>query len=290
MLVNIFYHIDEFCKSLNKQIPNLNGKNKRSRMTLSEIMTIMIYFNHSGYKTFKDYYLKHVLIHLRGEFPELVSYTRFVELKKYAIMPLSMFTQLGMMNQCTGLSIIDSFSIKVCHNRRISSNKVFKDVAKRGKTSVGWFYGFKIHVIINQVGEIIAFHMTAGNVADNNQKVLDEITKDLWGKLAGDKGYIVNNLTLEMLISRGIQLITKVRSNMKNKLMLLEDKLFLKKRGLIESTGNILKNSLSLEHTRHRSQANFLAHICSCIVAYFFYENKPSMNLFDPEGIYAISN
>ena len=103
------------------------------------------------------------------------------------------------MAECTGVSFIDSFSLNVCHNRRIYSHKVFKGIAQRGKTSVGWFYGFKLHIIINHGGEIISFYITSGNVADNNEKVLKKLTQKLFGKLYGDKGYIVRPEIFEKL-------------------------------------------------------------------------------------------
>jgi Transposase DDE domain len=150
-------------------------------------------------------------------------------------------------------------------------------VAQRGKTSIGWFFGFKVHFVINHLGEVLGFHITPGNTADNNQEVIKTITTNAFGKLVGDKGYICNEELFKSLYSKGIHLITKIRRNMKNKLLSLEDKLLLRKRGLIESVIGIFKNSLSIEHTRHRSSSNFLAHLCSTFAAYVFYNSKPSI-------------
>lgn len=198
MLLNIFYVIDNFCKDFEKQFDTRllgNGKNIRNRsfkLTLAEVMTITIWYNQSGYKTFKDYYEKEVLQHLRGEFPNLVSYNRFVELKNKIIIPLSAFLYLVNLNNATDIAYIDSFPLRVSHIKRASSHKTFKGIAKKGKTSVGWFYGFKLHLVINQFGEIIAFLITSGNVSDINEKVLCTLTENLTGKLFGDKGYMVN--------------------------------------------------------------------------------------------------
>ena len=193
------------------------------------------------------------------------------------MLPLIVFFQLNGLKKCTGISFIDSFSLKVSHNRRISSHKTFKKYAKRGKTSVGWFYGFKLHLVINDLGEIIAFCITPGNVADNNKKVLLTLTKDLIGKLIGDKGYIVNPELFKKLFSDGVHLVTKLKKNMKNQLMPLEDKLLLKRRGIIETVGGIMKEDLSLEHTRHRSVWGFLENIISTLIAYSFRKQKPSI-------------
>lgn len=284
LLVKIFCETDDFCKLFKKQFQKTfltDGKKLRNRpfiMNPSEIMTIAIYFHFSGYKTFKDYYEKHVLIHLKSEFPNLVSYNRFLELRKNIALPLAIFAQLqAQLATCTGASFIDSFCLEVSHQRRIYSHKVFKGIAQRGKTSVGWFYGFKLHIIINHVGEIISFYITPGNISDNNEKVLNKLTQKLFGKLYGDKGYIVRPEVFEKLYLKGVHLITKLRKNMKNKLISLEDKIGLKKRGVIESVGAILKEDLSLEHSRHRSVFGFMTHVISTLVAYSFRDKKPQI-------------
>lgn len=282
-LVEIFYEIDEFCKQF-EQIAKINlltsGLEKRKRafnLSLSEVVTIAVYYHESGYKTFKDYYEKHVLKHMSNDFHNLVSYNRFLELRKHAMPALVAFTQLNMLKNCTGISFIDSFPLKACHIRRAYSHKVLKGLAKKGKTSVGWFYGLKLHLIMNHRGEIISFFITAGNVADNNEGILLRLTKGIIGKLFGDRGYIVKQELFKKLYLNGVQLITKIRKNMKNKLMEMTDKLLLRKRGVIESLGGILKESLSLEHTRHRSAIGFVCHIASTLIAYNFRDKKPSI-------------
>lgn len=283
MLEFIFYQIDNFCKQYENQLGNnllSDGKNQRKRelsLSMSEVITIMIFYHHSGYKNFKDYYTKHVEIYMQNDFKKLVSYNRFLELRARALPALCMFLNLKGLGKSTGISVIDSFPLPVCHNKRIYSHKTFKGIAKRGKTSVGWFYGFKVHIVINHPGELIAFAITPGNVSDNNEKLLLKITKDLCGKLFGDRGYIVRQNLFETLYTRGIHLITKIRKNMKNKLMPFDDKLGLRKRGVVESVGNVLKAGLSLAHTRHRSIVGFFGHIISTLVAYSFKEKKPSI-------------
>jgi hypothetical protein len=283
MLVKIFYHIDNFCKDFQKQFcKNLLSdgsglRDRKSQLSMSEVMTICIYYHVSGYNKFKDYYEKDVCVHMKKDFHQLVSYNRFLELRQKIVFPLLIFAQLYATKHCSGISFIDSFSLEVSHIRRASSHKTFKALAAKGKTSVKWFYGFKLHVVINNLGEIIAFCITPGNVADCNQIILTKLTKKLFGKLFGDKGYIVNKNVFECLLSKGVRLITKLRKNMKNKLITPEDQYFLKKRGIIESVGSILKEQLLLEHSRHRSIFGFLCHIISTIIAYSFRESKPSI-------------
>lgn len=283
-LTKIFYEVDEFCKQFEKQFERRllsDGEDKRKRafsLSLSEIMTIVIYYHESGYKTFKDYYEKQVLVYMRGDFQVLVSYNRFLELRQKALLPLLIFLQLNGLRQCTGISYIDSFPLTVCHVKRASSHKTFKGIAQKGKSSMGWFYGFKLHVIINQKGEIISFRITPGNVADNNEGVLVKLTKNLFGKLFGDRGYLINEELFKKLYSNAVHLITKIRKNMNNKLVEMEDKLLLRKRGIVESVGSILKESISIEHSRHRSLAGFLCHILAALVTYCLREKKPSID------------
>lgn len=286
MLVTIFYHVDEFCKLFQAALQAKSVIDQQSyvqisaaSMSLSEIMTICIFYHYSGYKNFKSFYKNHVLVHMRSDFKRLVSYNRFVELMQGIITPLTLFLKICCIAKCTGISYIDSFALKVCHNRRIHSNKVFKGLAARGKTSIDWFYGFKLHLIVNDAGEIVNFAITPGNVADNNGDLLETLMRDLFGKVFGDRGYIVNEELYRKLYEKGIQLITKIRKNMKNMLMHLSDKLLLRKRGTIESIGGILKEVFDLEHSRHRSPRNFLCSVLSAITAYFFKPNKPTVAL-----------
>jgi hypothetical protein len=282
MLVEIFYHIDEFCKDLKTSDQKkllLSGNKKRNRqgnLLMSEIVTIIVYYHYSGYKTFKDYYQKHVLVHLKNDFNPLVSYNRFIELKPKALFILSLFVQMKKSGTCTGISIIDSFPIEVCHIKRASSHKTFNGIAKKGKTSVGWFYGLKLHATINHLGEILSFVLTPGNIIDNNPRVVEKITQNFFGKLIGDKGYIGR---AKDLARRGIQLLHRLRKNMKQVPIFALDALLLAKRALIETVGGLLKQQFSLEHTRHRSKENFLVHIFSTIAAYSFKAVKPSINI-----------
>jgi hypothetical protein len=212
---------------------------------------------------------------LTSEFPRLVSYNRFVELMPRVLVPLWFYLH-SRKGQVTGISFIDSTPIAVCHNRRISSHKVFAGIAQRGKTSMGWFYGFKLHLLINEHGEILAFSITAGNVDD--RKPVAQMTEKVWGKVFGDKGYISAKLLME-LFAEGVELITRIRRNMKQKLMPMLDKILLRKRALIEVVNDQLKNISQIEHTRHRSVANFLVNVVSGLIAYSHQDKKPSLNL-----------
>jgi hypothetical protein len=279
-LLELFVAVDDFCQAFEEQVAKqqLVGKAKRGPvcgLSASEIMTIVINFHQEGYRNFKAYYLKHVCLDLRGEFPNLPSYNRFVELMAGVLLPLTAYLQ-SRYGACTGISFIDSTALAVCHNRRIRRHKVFKDLAARGKTSVDWFFGFKLHLIVSDQGELLAVFLTPGNVDDRDP--LPHMTQDLFGKLFGDRGYVSQKL-FEQLFERGLELITTIRKNMKNSLMRLEDKLLLRKRYIIETINDQLKNISQVEHTRHRKPANFAVNLIAGLIAYTFQPKKPSLNL-----------
>ena len=242
-------------------------------------MTIMIYFHQMRYRDFKTYYTQLVQGYLRAEFPRLVSYTRFVELMPSVLVPLCAYLR-SIYGECTGISFVDSTPIRVCHNRRIHQHKVFAELAARGKNSVDWFYGFKLHLVVNDRGELLACRLTAGNV--DGRRPVPKLTQRLWGKLFGDKGYLSQPLT-QQLRQRGIVLITKLKSNMKNRLILLSDKLLLRKRSILETITDQLKNISQIEHTRHRSLANFMVNLVCGLIAYCHQPKKPSLALDLPQ-------
>lgn len=247
----------------------------------SEVITILIAFHQSGYRTFKHFYEKHVCIYWRAEFPNLVSYSRFVQLKKevLALLTLYLHAHLG---ECSGISFVDSTRLRVCDNKRISSHRVFAEHAGRSKTSMGWFYGFKLHLLINEKGDLLGFELTPGNTDD--RQPLWELSGDrFFGTLYGDKGYISKDLR-EILNARGINLCYKVRRNMKPLDLSVSEEVLLKKRSIIESVIKELKTQTVLEHSRHRSFVNFQVNIVSALIAYQFLENKPSVHLCELPG------
>jgi hypothetical protein len=289
-LTEIFCDVDDFCLELSKRIsqyqclPSGKRHKRKCRLKLSEVMTIVICFHLSRYRTFKDYYQHCVTKHMKKDFKDSVSYNRFVELMQQATIPLFFYAQQKCLGKATGLSFIDSTTIDVCHNRRIYSHKVFQGIAQKGKSSTGWFFGFKLHLVVNEKGELLGFNLTAGNIDDRNPMVIDKITKNIFGKLFGDRGYLSQAL-FEKLWNRGIQLITKIKKNMKNKLMPYLDKILLRKRAVIESINDVLKNVCQIEHSRHRSPINFLTNMFSGLVAYTFLPKKPSLKFVQFEQI-----
>lgn len=280
-LVETFCDVDDFCEVFIpawEQTLIANGDMKRrreKRMTPAEIMTIIIGFHQSHHRDFKNYYLGYIARHLTSYFPSLLSYTRFIEVMPSVVIPLSSYltTLLG---KPTGIAFVDSTKISVCHIIRAKRNRVFDGIAKHGKGTMGWSFGFKLHLIVNHIGEILSVKITEGNVDD--RKPIPEMASALTGKLYGDKGYLGKALASE-LWENGVELVTNVRKNMKKKAMALWDRAMLKKRFIIETINDQLKNISYVEHSRHRSLSGFMINMLGGLIAYSLKENKPSLNL-----------
>ncbi|MDC9616079.1 IS982 family transposase [Xenorhabdus khoisanae] len=281
-LVEIFCDVDDFCRLFTPQWEQFcldSGHRLRRRqghMYPSEIMTILILFHLSHYRDFKNFYLEHIWKYHHKDFPTLVSYSRFVSVAPSVLVPLcSYLTQLK--GKPTGIAFIDSTSLSVCHNIRIPRHKVFAGIAKRGKNSMGWFYGFKLHLVVNHQGEILALKVTAGNVDD--REPVRELTTELTGSLYGDKGYLSQELA-DDLAKTDVTFITKKRRNMKAHMQAEWDNIMLKKRFIIETINGQLKLISQIEHSRHRSLRGFMLTVLGGLIAYCLKLKKPSLKVF----------
>jgi Transposase DDE domain len=288
-LIQIFIAVHDFIQPFEQVLASrsLNAQTRQPTrqpdLAASEIITLLVYYHHSGYKNFQYYYERLVLPQMHSYFPKLVSYNRFVELLPRHFIGLQAFARyLSSTNQRTGCYFIDSKKLPVCHNRRIHSHRVFAELAGRGMSSTGWFYGLKLHLVINELGQIVNFCFTSANVADQNAKVLRQLLKGLQGRCYGDKGYL--SKLFGEFYEQGLRLVTKVKRNMKNQLVELDDKIRLKKRALIESVNDILMSVQDIDHTRHRSPINALVHSLAGLVGYHFYDTKPSVYVKPVQG------
>ena len=245
-------------------------------MSMSEMMTIVVHFHQQRYRDFKTYYTEYVAVHLRREFPQQVSYTRFIQLIPRILVALCAYLR-HCYGPCSGIGFIDSTALAVCHNRRINQHRVFEGIAQRGRTSVDWFFGFKLHLVVNDRGELLSCCVTAGNVDD--RRPVPKLVRQLWGKLFGDKGYLSQPLADQLMEDHAIELITKARSNMKPAVMAAFDKFLLRKRAIVESIYDQLKNISQIEHTRHRSLVGFMINVLGGLIAYCHQPKKPTLNL-----------
>ena len=281
-LDSLFCDVDDFCLCFEGQWHSKllhHGVIKRFRrksLCLSEIMTILIAFHQNHYRNFKHFYLDHVTKHWHSAFPKLPSYQRFVEWIPSTLIPLCVYLQ-RCYGSCTGIGFIDSTSLKVCHNRRIKRHRVFKGLAQRGKTSVDWFFGFKLHLVVNELGQLLNVNLTPGNVDD--RRPVPTLLQGLFGKIFADRGYVSQKLATQLLEEFDIQFFAKPRRNMKNKLMRLHDKLLSRQRSIIETINDQLKNISQIEHSRHRSPVNFCVNVLCGLIAYCHKPKKPSLHL-----------
>jgi len=283
-ITKIFVSIDDFCIAFEpilekRLIGKAKIRNRPCRLSMSEVMTIQVLFHHSGMRTFKDFYLGYVCVHLKDMFPTTVSYNRMTELCSASMLHLFAYLKSFGLGECTGISFVDSTPLRVCHNKRIHQHKTFKGIAQRGQCSIGWFYGFKLHLICNDVGQLVDVYITPGNVDDRKPLGQKSFINKLWGKLFGDKGYISKALFSE-LFGQGIHLVTKLKRNMKStSLTPLMDAVLLRKRAIAETIIDQLKNICQVEHSRHRSPRNFFNNLFAALIAYNFNDKKPSLKM-----------
>jgi hypothetical protein len=278
-ITEIFCVVDEFCKEYDQLVDKhlLGNPSKRPpTMSKSEVITITILFQLSGFRTFKHFYIFYLQKHMQDDFPNTVSYNRFTELMQQNLMPMTLFLKTCCLGDCTGISFIDSTPVRVCKPKRIKNNKVFKGIATTGKSTMGWFHGFKLHIVINDKGEILNFTITQANVDDRTPLKKKSFLDKIYGKLYADKGYIGKDL-MQLLFTDGLHLITHIKNNMKNSLMTMSDKILLRKRSVIETVNDELKNICQIEHSRHRCFTNFLSNIVAGLIAYSFLPKKPSI-------------
>ena len=280
-LLELFCDIDDFWQIYEpiwKRSLLSNGKQRlrKLKMSMSEMMTIVVHFHQKRYRDFKTYYVEHVLVEMNAEFPDLFSYNRFIQLMPRILIALCAYLR-SCFGRCSGVAFVDSTALAVCHNRRISQHRVFDGVAERGRTSVDWFFGFKLHVVVNDCGELLSCCVTPGNTDD--RKPVPKLVEHLFGKVFGDKGYLSQPLADQLMEDYAVELITKVRANMKQKVIDDGDKFFLRKRAIVETIYDQLKNISQIEHTRHRSLVGFMINVMGGLIAYCHQPKKPSLNL-----------
>ncbi|WP_449426653.1 IS982 family transposase [Pontibacter beigongshangensis] len=283
-LTEIFIACDDFMhKFKSHQLSNgYQIEPATQLMSESEMMAIVIFYHHSGLRCFKYFYELGVRGALRSYFPACYSYSRFVGLIQRLNLPLFLFLCACRLAAATRGNYVDATKLVVCHNKRSFHHRVFQGLARRGKSSTGWFFGLKLHAVINELGQLVVFRITSGNVADNNPQLLGQLTGRLQGFLYGDAGYISS--IAQSLRDRGLELITKLRKNMQPQELTPEQKHYLRHRGLIESVFNLLKKHCDIDHTRHRSPLNFFINLWGGLIAYSFMDKFPSMPQFLPKA------
>ena len=212
-LVEDVCQFDDFCQAfgphwearlLRQEAQPAKKRGSQAGLADSEIMTILVLYHRSRFRHFKAFYAGVVLTLLRAAFPKAPCDARFIAVTQHVWVPLTAFL-LSRMGRRTGLSSIDSTSRPVCHPQRITRHRVLAGLAERGTTSTGWFFGFKLHRVFNHQRQIVALALTPGNVHDTTPG--PQLTRDLIGKLFGDKGYVGQDLA-HRLLRRGLALMS----------------------------------------------------------------------------------
>jgi hypothetical protein len=281
-LVEQFCVFDDFVVAARAQMaPRLlsDGKPERRHgppagLVDSEIMTILTMYHESRFRDFKTFYEMMILKLFRSYFPRAPCYERFLTLTKYVLSLLTLFLAC-MTTTKSGIYYVDSTPLPVCHNKRIAKHRVFGGLASRGRTSVGWFFGFKAHFIFNDLRQIVAVKITPGNVNDTTP--LPELAYNLTGKIFGDKGYVSKKVT-KALAEKGLILLTRPKKNMKPLPISTQDEVLLKARSIAETIIGHIKEFSSLRLPKHRSVPNAFTHMIAAIVAYQFH---PLMRIRD---------
>ena len=288
-VIQIFIDCDDFIIDLSRQIQQSgsfvgNSSSPASALSASEVMTICILYHHSRADCFKSFYELLALKQLKSFFPELPSYPHFVKLKKHYFFELFAFLwSKRLYNASTEANFVDSKKLEVCHPKREKQHATMQGLAKKGKTSTGWFFGLKLHLIINENGQPVRFLVTSGNRVDNNEKVLKQLFKGLKGLFYADRGYLTKlKVWLEQ---QGVMLITKIRKNMKPLKLTPKQKHYLKNRSLIETVFGLLTFQCDIDHTRHRSQSGFFINLFSALIAYTYFDRFPQLKRFSAKEI-----
>ena len=288
----MFCCVDDFCQVF---IPAMHARlladgtrqrNRQPALSESELISILVAFQTSRFRDFKAFYL-FLMLHHRREFPGLLSCRRVLTLLPRTTLPLFALL-LSLRGDCTGTSFVDSTVLRVCHIKRASKHRVFKGIAAKAKSSMGWFFGFKLHLVINDPRKrkaisTVDFIYSGGGNVDDRTPIKAGMFDGLFGKVFGDKGYLGKDL-FKWLMEQGIKLVTPLRKNMKQALMLMDEKLLLRKRSLIETVNDHLKNVCQIEHSRHRSPVNFVVHLMAGLAAYAMLPSKPRIRVDDQPG------
>ena len=262
-LYHIFDQIDNLLKTMSaslkrKLLSDLRPKGGRpSGLSLQAILAFGIFRFATGVKDVKHYHRK-LLSSYSKELGRIPNYGNFNALMNQAT-PYVIFL-LQWICYCHqsaggGLYFMDSTPMKVCENKRIFDHKVCEDMAQRGKSSMGWFFGFKLHVVCDSLGRLVSLLITPGNTDD--RKFALKLLKGLRGLCVADAGYVSKKLMQE-LYQQGLLLLTDVRNSMK-RLMSETQHGLLKLRQRIEGVFSCLKHRLKAEASIARSPLGYLS-------------------------------
>jgi len=267
-LYHIFDRIDDLLKAMSislrrKLLADLKPKGGRpSGLSLPAILTLGIFRFATGVKDVKHYHRKLVSSYSQelGRIPNYGNFNALMNQATPYVIFLLEWICYSNKSTSNGAYFLDATSLKVCENKRIFDHKVCEDIAQRGKSSMGWFFGFKLHVVCDSLGRLVSLLITPGNTDD--RKFVLKLLKGLKGLCVADAGYVSKKLMHE-LYEQGLLLLTDVRNSMK-RLMSEAQHAVLKLRQRIEGIFSCLKHRLKAEASIARSP---LGYVSRCLYA-----------------------
>ncbi len=281
-IIKIFCDVDDSCKEFVRMrvgrpqlaAPGTRRGSRTPSLSEREIITIALLFHFGTYRNFKEYYLNFIRGEKHGFFPAAVSYNRFLELLPRVLVPLARF--LG----TRGPGGVHGHRLRrLHHDPRLPQRSALQQPGlRRGGHGRAGFDGVDARLqappALQRPGEIVRFALTGANARDLDPGVWALFARGLRGHVFADRGYIFAGLS-QRLRAQGVRLVTGVCRNMKNRLLPLWEKEMLRKRAIIETINDLLKNTAQIAHTRHRSAGNFTINLLSALGAYCYFDNKP---------------
>ncbi len=276
VLEQLYFFVSELTAFVQNRCPQLVGRiqvGRNHKLTPAELLTISLYRFVTKQQDFKTYYGFLKGYHAR-EFPQLPHYSQVLRYQKQLLPFESLLLSLLMaMNRSNFknakeyLMFVDGSEIPVCTNKRIFTHKVSRIIAQRSKSSKGWFYGFRLHILCDRKGNLLGIKITPGNI--DERKMVLKLIKDLQGILVADAGYISSELQ-KKLSGLNVWFLTGVKKNQK-KLMTKANHLLLKARQRVETTIGVLKQRLGLVTSLPRSVPGYQVHYVLVCLAYCIF-------------------
>ena len=274
-IVGLYTVVDDFFKSIKQEkVWNLiqesfyGKRGPKPKLSISEVVTLNIirfYVRSADLKTFyklaKDRY--------SAEFPDLPNYENFLKATNKSFIAMILFLQfvlyLGRQKCRSGIHFIDSTSLQICKNYNIYRNKVGSGLANRGRSTKGWFFGFKLHGVCNKEGFMEDIMFSPGSPNDKN--FLETMSKKIKGTLVCDAGYLVKEEVFARVLKSVGRLFIATRKNMK-RVMTHEQCILFKERSRIETIWGVFKERFLLETNLARSLTGFFRHYIYSISAW----------------------
>jgi hypothetical protein len=290
MLITLYCIIDDFINTLvktddgHKMLSEWKAKRgPQRRLSLSEVLTLNILrfsFHVNDLKAF----VRLSNSAYKSYFPQLTNYENFLKATNrsfpFFVLLLKYLLELNRLVSKDGVYFFDSTALSVCYNWNIATHKVTKDFAARGKTSKGWFFGFKLHGACDSKGNLVSLRFSPGNEHDSRHA--EYLTEGLGGLFVGDAGYLLKQEVFQRLFEKHKRILAASRKNMK-RLMTQEQGIMLSKRSAIETVWGVLQERYGLVYHLARNMTGLFRHYCCSLVSFLMqpFLSSYSIKLLD---------